>query len=214
MNDEQRELISAYHDGQLDAAGARDARMLLQRDAAARSFLDEIADLDRRLSDTFDPVMCEPLPHAFERLGTKRRRGHLVQMMVPTALAAGLLLAAVMIFRQEAVEQNMRDQLLLIQHEVALLRHKTLENVPSGESASWTAKAGFTRAEVVPLKTYRTVDNRFCREYEERIEDAAGVEIRRGIACREGKGNWPDLASDSSSPDKGQSRAPGTGIKM
>ena len=43
--------------------------------------------------------------------------------------------------------------------------------------------------------TYRTADNRFCRKYEERIEDAHGVEIRHGIACRTGKGVWPDQAS-------------------
>ena len=82
---------------------------------------------------------------------------------------------------------------LQMRQEIASLKHQTLENTPSGMAASWVAPVGQTRAEVTPLATFRTKDNRFCREYEERLEDANGVEIRRGVACRTGKGHCPDL---------------------
>jgi surface antigen len=81
-----------------------------------------------------------------------------------------------------------------MQQQIVQLRHQTLENVPSGTKASWVAPAGDARVDVIPVQTYRTPDNRYCREYEERIEDAQGVEIRRGIACRAGKAFWSDQA--------------------
>ena len=106
---------------------------------------------------------------------------------------ASMVLVAVLVVPQASMEQQMNEQLNLMRQEIALLRNDTLENVPSGKAASWVAQAGSARAEVTPLKTYRTTSDQYCREYEERIEDTQGVEIRRGIACRVAKGSWPDL---------------------
>ena len=57
---------------------------------------------------------------------------------------------------------------------------------------------------LAPLETYRTEANQFCRKYEERIEHADGVEVRRGIACRAGKRDWPDVAGSTSLPESGR----------
>jgi anti-sigma factor RsiW len=200
MNDEQRESINAFNDGQLDEVQTENVKRLLTRDPAARAYLEDIERLDQVLGNAFEPVMREPMPAGLVAVLKRRRRRPSRQLLVPLALAASVLLAGVLLVRQDALEQQlkMQQQLLQMSQEISALRHQALENIASGEVASWVAPVGQTRAEVRPLKTYRTADKGFCREYEERVEDARGVEIRRGIACRAGKGIWSDLAGSSS----------------
>lgn len=194
MNDEQRVLISAYKDGELDAAQARSAQQLITHDAEAKQFWEELLELDRLLRSAFDPILDRPIPAKLLAAVEKPAKRHHSRLFVPLALAASLALVAILIVRQSALDQQMQDQLSMMKLEIAQLRNETLENIPSGSAASWIAPVGQTRAQVIPLKTYRTKGNQFCREYEERIEDARGVEVRRGIACRAGKSDWPDMA--------------------
>ena len=189
MNDEQRELINAFHDGQLDEIQTENAKRLLAQESAARDYLEEIRRLDRVLGRAFEPAMHEPMPPSLVAVLKRKQRKPFNQLAVPFALVASLVLAGVLLVRQDALEQQlkMQQQLLQMTQEVAVLRHRALENIASGEVASWAAPVGQTRAEIRPLRTYRTTEKGFCREYEERVEDADGVEVRRGIACRSGK---------------------------
>ena len=62
MNDEQRELINAFYDDQLDEIQTESAKRLLNQDPAARGYLEEIRRLDQVLGRAFEPVMREPMP--------------------------------------------------------------------------------------------------------------------------------------------------------
>lgn len=195
MNDEHRMLIAAYVDGELDAVSRRAARKLADSDPDARAFLESLEHLNDRMKAAFGPVADEPVPAALLAgidQATLRRRSH---FFVPLALAASVVLVAVLAVRQHEIDQQVNHSLAAIQQQMLQLRQETLENVPSGRSASWAEPAGMARIEVTPVKTYRTADNGFCREFKERIEDAGGVETRRGIACRTGKAEWPEQSS-------------------
>ena len=195
MNDEQRELINAFHDDQLDEIQTESAKRLLSQVPEARIYLEEIRRLDRVLGRAFEPAMRERMPPGLVAVLKHKRRNPFNQLAVPLALAASLILTGVLLVRQDALEQQLKMQqsLLRMTQEISALRHQALENIASGEVASWVAPVGEARAEVRPLRTYRTADKGFCREYEERVEDADGVEIRRGVACRAAKGVWSDL---------------------
>lgn len=191
MKDEHEALLAAYVDGELDAVGRRSVRRLIENDPAARAYLESLEHLNDRLRGSFDPLTEQPVPEAL--LATVRRHGgrHPHRYLLPVALAASVALVVVLLVRQERVDMQIQERLAVMQGQMLQLRQQTLENVPSGSSASWVEPAGGARVEITPVKTYRTVDNRFCREYEERIEDNQGVEVRRGIACRSGKAVWP-----------------------
>lgn len=192
MIDAQRKLIAAYHDGELGAGAILEARRLIETDPEAARYLEKLERLDKSLHQLFDPIMNEQVPFAIRSVIHRQRRHNI---WIPGALAASLALVAVLIVRQVDVDRAVNDQLAQMQLQIAQLRNQTLENVPSGTKASWVAPAGKTRVDVIPVQTYRTPENRFCREYEERIEDAQGVEIRRGIACRAGKAEWSEAAN-------------------
>jgi surface antigen len=201
MNEQQQILIAALHDRELDADGLKAARELLGHSAEAKAYLDELRRADQLLHNAFDPVLREEIPA--ELIPERPSRG-LSRQVMPLALAASLALLAVIVFRQMDSDEQLRDQLIRMQQEIAQMRQQTLENTPSGTPVSWTAPSGGVRAQITPLKTYRTADNQFCREYEERVEDDRGVEVRRGIACRAGKALWPDRA-EPDSPQTGES---------
>lgn len=211
MNEQQQILIAAYHDRELDAAGRQAAQELLGRSAEAKDYLDQLRHGDQLLRSVFDPILREKIPTAL--LPQKHRQSRLRYVM-PLALAASLALLAVFVVRQMDSDQQLRDQLIQMQQEIAQLRHETLENSPSGTPVSWSASKGKMRAQVTPLKTYRTADKQFCREYEERIEDEQGVEVRRGIACRAGKALWPDRPGSPSAQAQALEPAAGKGVNL
>lgn len=190
MKDEHETLLAAYVDGELDAVGRQSARRLIESDPGARAYVESLEHLNDQLRGSFGSVAREPVPAALRAVlqpPARPRQRH----WVPLALAASAALVVVLLVRQERIDGEMQEHLAMMQNQIAQLRQQTLENVPSGSSASWVEPAGMARVEVTPVKTYKTADNRFCREYEERVEDARGVELRRGIACRSGKADWP-----------------------
>lgn len=209
MKEHEQTLITAFHDRELDAQGLSAVQELLGRSAEAKAYLEEIRQTDRLLHSAFDPILHETIPAG---LLPPKPQASPWRYAMPMALAASLALLAVFVIRQMDSDQMLRDQLILMHQEIAQLRHQTLENTPSGTPVSWSAPTGEFRAQVTPLKTYRTADNRFCREYEERVEDEQGVELRRGIACRAGKALWPDR--QATPPATGLESAAGQGVKL
>ncbi len=200
MNDEQRLLISAYHDGQADPRASAAARALIDADAEARAYWRDLQRIDRMLGDAFNPVADQGVPAHMQRLVRGGRRRSWVQQLAPLALAASLALVVVLLVREDSLNSQMHDELAQMRQQIAALRNQTLENLPSGSAGAWAAPAGSARAQITPLQTYRTADNRFCRAYEERVEGADGVEVRRGIACRVGKRDWSDVGQQPSLP--------------
>ncbi len=214
MNDEQRVLLNLFNDGEADRSAEERARRLIETDAEAKAYWQQMQRTDGLLRDAFAPLAEQTIPPRFDGVLRAARRKSSSHHYVSLALAATLALVAVLLVREDSMNSRMNEQLLQVRQEIALLKNQTLENLPSGSAGSWIAPAGFARAEVTPLQTYRTQDNRFCREYEERIEDANGVEIRRGIACRAGKGDWPDLSQSRAAPEAQSNRQGGSSINM
>ena len=159
MIDAQRELIAAYHDGELGAGAMLEARRLIETDPEAARYLETLERLDKSLRQVFDPILNEPVPLAIQSVVHRQRR---LDVWIPVALAASLALVAVLIVRQAGVDRELNDQLTQMQLQIAQLRNQTLENVPSGRKASWSAPAGKTTARPncwkMPLTIAATTD--------------------------------------------------------
>ena len=195
MNDELRQRIAAYVDGELGPTESQALRAVLDADPQARDYLQELEGLNRQLKGALDPIARAPLPPAMQQLLIPQGN-RWTHWVMPVSLAASLVLIAVLLVRMNALDQSLRGQLVQVQSQLALLRAQTLENVASGKVASWSVPSHGARIEVEPVRTYRTADRRFCREYVERVEAAGGVEVRKGIACRTGKAEWSDIKQE------------------
>lgn len=198
MRENSKELIAAYHDGELGPDSSAEVRRMIKSDPEARHYFEALQRSDGLLHLALDPVLKKPVPKRIDAVVQRVSRRQHFTRWAPMALAASVAVIAVLLVRQEQLDRRLHDQVAEMQREIIQLRYQTLENSPSGTAATWVSPSGDSRFDVMPVKSYRTEDNRYCREYEERITDENGVEIRRGIACRVGKANWPDESALSS----------------
>lgn len=198
MRDDSRELIVAYHDGELGPDASAEARRMIEVDAEVRHYYEALKRTDDLLQQAFEPILDKPVPTGIDSAVRRLSRRQHVARWMPMALAASVAIIAILLVRQEQFDLQLHEQFAEMQREIVKLRFQTLENTPSGTAATWVSPSGDSRFDVTPVESYRTADNRYCREYEERTTDKNGVEIRRGIACRVGKANWPDEPALSS----------------
>jgi surface antigen len=65
-----------------------------------------------------------------------------------------------------------------------------LEEYVSGQSASWHNPESGNRGEITPIRTFKSPEGTWCREYSTQETRGALQETRQAIACREGNGRW------------------------
>lgn len=65
-----------------------------------------------------------------------------------------------------------------------------LETVLSQRTRSWRNAASGRSGSVTPLRTFKTVEGVYCRQYRELIAAADRVAEAMRIACRDGEGRW------------------------
>jgi surface antigen len=69
-------------------------------------------------------------------------------------------------------------------------RQQALEYLPRNASMEWRASGGGISGSVTPIRTFRTPQGRYCREFEE-IVTAGDLDDRfTDIRCRTAEGRW------------------------
>jgi anti-sigma factor RsiW len=207
------ELLVAYADGELDDDETRRVEARLAADPAARKFVRELRESAQMLRAACNRPMLVPVPERLyravdEALAENRRREawlarlaagsrHLRTGWQPAAIAASLLFLAVGLgggffvadYRMNEgirrIEASRQEERKVIETAVA----QALERQVSGTQVRWAAPGG-SHGAVTPIRTFRTVEGQWCREYKEIVETGGSVETRRGIACRNPEGEW------------------------
>ncbi|MES2684597.1 MAG: hypothetical protein V4650_13840 [Pseudomonadota bacterium] len=176
--------LMAYADGELPAAEAAAITTALAEDPALAARIERFAASRRALKQAFALPAAEPLSPALLKLlappaataaprNAVRRRPRW-----PMALAASLLLGLGLMSGYKLLNPA-ADSLSL-----------ALETLPSGEIRR-TAEG-----EIVALSTLAAGDGSLCREYER----SSASTSQRGLACREGEGQWRERALAAAVP--------------
>lgn len=126
----------------------------------------------------------------------RRRQRHAGFLRIVTPVAASLLTAvAIGTAALGLAERRARDAATHVLAEQARDRQlmaaafvSALDTQISGGSVTWQNPASGSRGTITPLRTFRTVNGRWCREYREVVDSVAQSEQRIGIACREADG--------------------------
>lgn len=166
---------------------------------AAAAALGRIVLATRLASDRAGPGSMDEL--VSRRLRRTLGRGHGIPHVGRNwwrlAAAAGLILAlglgAGAIGTAWRTEQVLKLALAQERGERQALQvtiEQALEHTQSGEAVAWHSLDGARKAEVVPLRTYRSASGHWCREY--RIDGGAPLPApsMRGVACRDDGGQW------------------------
>ena len=201
VTDRDADSISAYLDGELDDVKARRLAALVARDPAARQLASDFAWGDSLVRAAFDQPSRRPPPkflvQSIDQARTAARTNRwMARAAVPIAaglvtlaigLGAGFFLASERIDRQLA---RMETQRLENRRALEAVVSRALENHLSGTRVGWENPVAGARGTVTPLRTFRSTENKWCREYARRIEEPTGIETLRAIACRQADGRW------------------------
>lgn len=84
-----------------------------------------------------------------------------------------------------------RDKLL-----AAKTAQVALETKPSGTSSEWRNPDSGHRGVVIPTKTYKQEDGRYCREFTQEVVIGDKVQKAYGTACRQPDGQWEIVSTN------------------
>lgn len=213
------ETLVAYVDGELDAARVQEIEAALRDDHALQDTVRRLREGAALMRGSFGDVMNEPLPgrvhaaisEAFSREArdsaskASRRRGG---AWWPSLAAASL--AALVVGLSGGywfADERMRSELALrdrqLQEDQRALENAisaALEKRLSGDTVHWQNPDSGSRASITPVRTFKTSDGRWCREYIHDSQIDERTVERRAIACRVDDGVWRTrlVALDSS----------------
>jgi surface antigen len=196
-----QETLQGYADGALPPEQmVRVAERLLSDPAArdkVRALQADAALLRRAYQDAGEAPPPPAMLAAIDR-GFARRRRRRQWQQPPALIAASLALVllgglAGYLAGEYRLRSEFAAQIALAQKDQQYLEaavDQALESKASGEVLAWHNPDSGSFGEVVPVRTYRSRSNHWCREYQASTTQGGVQEKIRAVACRAGKGNW------------------------
>ncbi len=202
------ELLMRYADNELSLLERRRVEDELRADPEAEAlvavFRDQRSQLPAALTMAGDDEGFRHLEQAIDSALQKRRR-HRRQadfrrwsLPIAASLLITLIGGVLGIYYAEQRANTETTRLLAAQaveqandRELALeTRIEALERALSGNTLTWTNDLSGTEGSITPLRTFRSPNGQWCREYREIITSPASQDEQLSIACRDTQKNW------------------------
>jgi surface antigen len=192
--------LEAYVDGQLDAAAMSETAEQLIADPESLGRVRALHRDAALLCAAYQEAAEAPIPSALlatiDRGFARRRRANsaLRGYAMAAALALGLLGALTGYLLGEYRAYSALEAIAASEAEdqriLAAAIEQALERTASGHSVAWRNPDSGAHGQVIPVRTYRSKSNHWCREYlASKVTDGDEEKIR-AIACRAGDGDW------------------------
>jgi hypothetical protein len=190
-------ILSAYIDGELDAATMDEVDSCLETDPQAARYILDTVRTTARLKAGMNAILQEEIPQRLldtlsPQQAARSRRKPLMRNIM--RLAAFIILGVVGFGIGTLMEGNTGDQypavIAPLPAHYSEVVDAALEFNLSGKSREWRAPRGSIAVKVTPVKTYRDKAGVYYREY--RLEVATDNQRSQinGLAYRTAKGNW------------------------
>jgi len=192
--------LEAYVDGQLDAAAMSETAEQLLTDP---EFLGRVRALHRDaalLRAAYQEAAEAPVPPAllatidrgFARHRRARRdlRGYAMAAALALGLLGGLTGYLLGEYRAYSTLEATAAGKAGDQRILAATIEQALERTVSGHSVAWRNSDSGAHGQVMPVRTYRSKSNHWCREYLASNVTGGDEKKIRAIACRVGDGDW------------------------
>ncbi|WP_210398208.1 RT0821/Lpp0805 family surface protein [Motiliproteus sediminis] len=193
-------LVMAYVDGELDGRESAEFEKLLQQDTGLQQQVRRLREMNAALGVAFNEAMHGEMPPLRAFAGRRqppwweRLSDWLVDAgsarWQPMATAALVLVVASggggYLLSQGGESAAVVSPAVVVD---ATLNH-TLETQMSGTTVEWQDEQTGLAGTITPVRTFKTEQGKFCREFLERQLIKEQWQEQRGIACREGKEEW------------------------
>ena len=205
------DILMAYVDGQLDAREVARVEKALSGDPEARASVRALREGAMLLRASFNEPLNEPVPaRVLEAIDAAMAEsaappgdvtpapGTRTFAPWPVAIAASIAVLAIALGGVNFLaNQRVEQQIALLRAAAESDREarervlsQALEKLASGETASWENPDSGRRGSITPVRTFKSRDGQWCREYAADEWLGGKRELRRAIACREGEGLW------------------------
>lgn len=197
------EMLSAYVDGELDDAAARDVERAMARDAGIRSEVQSLRECDAALRAALAAPAREHPPERLVNViedgfaaRAARRRPKITRIALPLAASIALVTVAGLAGYMASgyrVDQAVELALKAQEQEKRILAgtvNQALETKVSGQPVSWEAPDTGKRGAITPVRTYRSKSGHWCREYRIQVTAVGKNRSWKGVACRTPKNGW------------------------
>ncbi|MCP5417770.1 MAG: hypothetical protein H6965_11815 [Chromatiaceae bacterium] len=205
------QLLCAYIDQELDEQSRREMDEVLQLDPEALRYVIQAKKMNALTRMALDAGLNLPetrdaqqaldvqLKHYQEKATAGKVLTRIGIANHPySAIAAAIILLFIGYQAGTiSLDYKIQQQMLAMEAEKMITfaaveseRNRVLEYLPSGQTKIWKSDNGFIQAELMPIRTLRTDNNQYCREYKEVIVQNEKSESRHAVSCRQGKEVW------------------------
>lgn len=196
--------LNAYIDGELTEQEMQALEQALKTDETASDYVRrsrKYMELGRKALEVASqkPISGE-LQDVLNKLKDRdaEEKSPLIQSHPYFAIAASLLLLitgyglGVISTERGFQQQRLAAETIreYTRKEVRSELNRVLEYTPSGTSVVWKSETHDVSAELLPLRTLKTPDSRYCREFREVLLIDGVKEVRQGLSCRVGEKQW------------------------
>ena len=190
-------VLSAYVDGELDAATMSEVDSFLGQSPEAAGYVLDTVRTTARLKAAMNAVLQERLPQRLlDTLGPQRvvsaRRKPIIRNLLRAAalLILGFLGFGLGILMERSAGENYPALIAPLPAPYSDIVDAALEFNLSGKSREWVAPGGSVAVKVTPVKTYRAQDGVYYREYRLELATDARQSRVNGVAYRTAQGKW------------------------
>ncbi|MEH6826403.1 MAG: RT0821/Lpp0805 family surface protein [Motiliproteus sp.] len=203
MNNIDSQSLMAYADGELDAIERQQVERALAESPELQQQLQQICQLDTLLGAAFNDAMqgqqpplraLDPIGHASGPglqvwQGLKLWQGLSERFSWQASAAAAALLVVGVAIGGWFERQSLQAEFAVNQQQLEQAIDKALETRLSGESLQWSGAKAKRVGSITPVRTYKSDQGQYCREFIQRQSEAGQINELRGVACR-GEQGW------------------------
>ena len=195
------QTLMAYADGELDVPEQQRVEQALEKSPELQQQLARMCQLDTLLGAAYsDALHChQPSLRALESVAQKSSfRLSLWQWLGQifswqAGVAAALLVLGVTVGGWYE-RQSQQTEFAMSQQQLQQAIDKALETHMSRDPLQWSNAKDGRAGSITPVRTYKSEQGQYCREFIERHNVAGQITEKRGVACR-GEQGWQLKAS-------------------
>ena len=190
-------MLSAYVDGELDAATMNEVDSLLGRDQEAAEYVLDTVRTTARLKAEMNAVLQEEVPQRLldtlspRQVVSSRRKPFIRNLLrVAALLILGYLGFGIGILTERNAGEISPALIAPLPASYSDVVDAALEFNLSGKPREWVDPGGSVALKVTPVKTYRSRDGVYYREYRLELATDTRQSHVNGLAYRTAEGKW------------------------
>ena len=189
--------LSAYIDGELDAATMKNVDRFIEKDQGAARYMLDTVRTTALLRANANAVLQEEIPQRLldtlspRQIAISRRKPTMRKLLrVAAVLILGFFGFGIGLLMERNVGGNYPAVIAPLPARYSDVVNAALEFNLSGKSREWKAPRGSVAVKVTPVKTYRNNAGVYYREYKLEVGTNSQLSKINGLAYRTAKGHW------------------------